>query len=1272
MEVQHVELDFVKIKKKECTANNRTYDIQVYPDFVYAGVKDIVCKGGAMYAFWTGTEWSTFKDDLIMAVDGITTAEVNRLRAKYPEKIIIGLLMNDAETKIMQKFEQYCKSMQQSNVIFNDHIMFEDDEMKREDYATNQLSYSPEKGETPAFDEMFNLLYEPKELEKIMWFAGALLTNNMANIQKFMFLYGGKGSGKGTVIKVFKMLFHGYHSPIDLRTLTSDGPFATAQVREVPLLIDEDSDISKISKDTNLLKLTAHEPITVNVKYKDTYETIFNGLLITASNQRFQVRNVDSGITRRAVVVEPTSVTHESGEYFRLIELIKFELPHIAQRCIDLFVEKGAFYYENYMDVDMAEATDHIYSFVRENAFQLGNEVTLARASELYKLYLEDIGFDTKGYKRKIKSELQRYYRNFYSRTRNDAGDSVRNLFVGFKEELVFPEGRPVSENQAPLIELGSYPEVFLEYAKDYPAQLTTKDGTPKQKWDDVLTTLKDIPQEELHFVKVPMNHIVIDFDLKDETGEKSLDLNLEAASKFPKTYSEVSKSGQGIHLHYTYGGDVAQLALEYSDGIEIKKFVGGSSLRRKYTKSNNEKISHISAGLPYKEREGVKVYDNLEEIVWNEKKIRTSVIGNLEKKYHSATKPSIDFIAHILKEAEESGVKYDIRDLKQKVITFAMGSTNNKEYCLKVVKGMNFTTIDNEEDATNLQKGGRIIPKEDLYFYDVEVYPNLFVIVYKKYGEEAIALVNPSPEKVEEVMRLPLVGFNNRRYDNHILYGAMLGKDNMELYKQSQTIVNGQPGGFYSGAYELSYVDIYEYATKKQSLKKWEIDLGIKHDEMEIPWDQPVADDMVDRVVEYCKNDVNATEDVFKATESDFDARIILAELSGLNPNATTQQHAAKIIFGDDPRPQEKFVYTDLATEFPGYKYEFGKSSYLGEDPSEGGYVYSEPGVYDNVVLLDIVSMHPTSAINLNIFGPYTKKFQELKDARVLVKHRKFEEAGKMLGGVLKPYLKEETADALAYALKIVINIVYGMTSAKFPNPFKDPNNIDNIVAKRGALFMIKLKQDLQAMGAKVCHVKTDSIKLVNPTKEQIDYAYKMAEEFKYEFEHEATYSRMALVNKSVYIAQYGWADKESKIGKWEATGAQFAMPYVYKTLFSKEELVDEDFFISKQVKSALYLGDQFIGKVANIYASKTGYNCTRFNGEKHDAVTGTKGHLWKLASDFSGTDDIDMTYYNKLNEDAINAIKKVGDVDKVIDKETLEKYSIDQICISDDDLPF
>ena len=57
----------------------------------------------------------------------------------------------------------------------------------------------------------------------------------------------------------------------------------------------------------------------------------------------------------------------------------------------------------------------------------------------------------------------------------------------------------------------------------------------------------------KLHYVKVPENHIVIDFDIKDESGKKSFEKNFIAASKWPATYAELSKSEAGIHLHYIY-----------------------------------------------------------------------------------------------------------------------------------------------------------------------------------------------------------------------------------------------------------------------------------------------------------------------------------------------------------------------------------------------------------------------------------------------------------------------------------------------------------------------------------------------------------------------------------------------------------------------------------------------------------------------------------------------------------------------------------------------
>lgn len=1257
-------MDFYSIVAKSF-GQRAKQDYTIAPEFNYL-TDDLVCKGGAMYAYWYDGLWRTSYTDLIRIIDKEVIDYTNEFKNKHHDRDVTMKLMSTHSTSVMENFQKYCKNMPESDVEFNTKILFSDQTPTREDYSTTQLSYTPSPGETPAFDEMFNLLYAPEELEKILWFIGAALTNKMSKIQKFLFLYGGKGSGKGTIINVFKMLFEGYYSGIDLHKLTGNSEFATAGVRETQLLIDDDSDLSAIKDDTNLLKLTSHEPIMVNNKYQSTYTVTFKGLLVAASNQRFKVRNIDSGITRRAVVAEPTDKTHNYETYMTLMERMHFELPHIAQKAIDVFNKRGAGYYQDYVPFDMMESTDLFFSFMREHARALGDRCTLKTAAELYRAYLLDFDYDTSGYKKKVKTELKRYYRTFVDQKKID-GVVVKNVYEGLKWEDIFPgEAKPdfdSGDSEEELIAyfgLGEMESAFDEAARTYPAQYTNSEGHPKLKWDQVETALQDVNTRELHYVRVPMNHIVIDFDMKNEDGEKDLSLNLKAAKKFPETYTELSKSGNGVHLHYIYDGEVEKLAALYDEDIEIKVFKGKSSLRRKLSLCNDKGIVHISTGLPEKE-ETLEVYKDIEVIAWNEHKMRTAIKGNLEKKYHASTRPSVDFIVKIFDDAVKAGVKYDLRDMRQDILAFASSSSNQAAYCIKAVSKIKFHTVE-EEDANEIQikAGQQFYAKEDLYFYDVEVLPNLFIIAWKRYGKEnpVVKWINPSREQVASLVEKPLVGFNNRRYDNHILYAALLGEDNQSLYRQSQRIINDKNAGsgMYSGAYELSYTDIYDYcnAGNKKSLKKWEVELGIKHDEFELPWDQPVPEDMWERAADYCGNDVEATEATFDATQADYNARRILSALSGLSMNSTTNQHTTAIIFEGKPRKEtmKELVYTDLSKMFPGYKYSFGKSTYRGEETGEGGYVYAEPGVYENVALLDVASMHPTSAIQMNMFGRYTKNFDDIMQARLCIKHEKYDEAAELFGGRLKEFLGDkEDAKALSDGLKTAINSVYGLTSASFENAFRHPKNNDNIVAKRGALFMVDLKNAVQERGYTVVHIKTDSIKISNADQGIIDFVFKFGEEYGYTFEHEATYSKFALVNKSTYVCQTGWNPKGKGIGEWSATGAQFQDPFVFKTLFTKEELVKEDYFVTKEVKNAsIYLGEKFIGRLASLYASLTGEEVFRVADEKKGSISGTKGHRWKLSKDWSGKEDLDMKYYNDLVEKAVAAIEKVGDPSIVI----------------------
>ncbi len=574
------------------------------------------------------------------------------------------------------------------------------------------------------------------------------------------------------------------------------------------------------------------------------------------------------------------------------------------------------------------------------------------------------------------------------------------------------------------------------------------------------------------------------------------------------------------------------------------------------------------------------------------------------------------------------------------------------------------------------------IFNPDKLVFFDVEVFPNLFVVNYKVQGEDVVTrLINPTVDQIRDLLTAKLVGFNCRKYDNHILYGWIQGLDNKGLYQLSQRIVKGDNKAFFKEAYNLSYTDVYDFASTKQSLKKWEIELGIHHQELGIPWDKPVPEDLWDKVAEYCDNDVIATEKVFDNLKGDFTARLILAELAGMTPNDTTNSLTTRIIFGNNKHPQGCFNYRDLSKvsgdgkpQFDGYSFSIDeegnpKSLYKGYEVGEGGFVYAKTGIYARTVTFDVASMHPSSIISENLFGDeYTSRFKEILDARICIKHKDFDKAKTMLNGVLTKYLDDESqAEALEHALKIAINSVYGLTCAGFENPFRDPRNKDNIVAKRGALFMINLKEEVEARGGEVIHIKTDSIKVVNPNKELADFIIEYGKRYGYIFEVEHIFEKICLVNDAVYVAKLA-ADDPKKPNKWTATGTQFKVPYIFKKLFTGEEITLDDMTEVKSVKSAIYLDMnenlsdeehdyQFVGKVGAfcpIKAGKGGGVLVRDNEKGgYGAVTGTKNYRWLEAETvrtFARENDIDKEYYDSLARKAIKTIESFGNAEDFI----------------------
>ena len=1277
-------MDFYQIKEKMQDRRNegdgpikKFKVLEVYPDFCPRRSNDLMIRGRAFYAIWDEAKqmWSTDESDVQRLVDQELDEYVAKRRKTWDGPIEVKRMISFA-SMCWRNYRTFVREMYDTYSQLDENLTFSNTPIKKKDYVSKTLPYPLEEGPINAYDELVGTLYDEEERRKLEWAIGAIVAGDAKYIQKFIVLYGEAGSGKSTFLNIVQKLFIGYYTSFEAKELAGNkNAFSTETFRDNPLVaIQHDGDLSRIEDNTKLNSIISHEEMTMNEKYKAAYTARSNAFLFMGTNKPVKITDAKSGIIRRLIDVRPSGKKFSPQRYHELTAQIDFELGAIAFHCLQVYKTLGINYYSAYRPIDMMYQTDVFFNFVEDSysIFSKQDGTNLAQAYEMYKTYCDEALVEFKLPKYKFREELKSYFKMFLDRTRTGDGKQVRSVYGGFLREKFNPGTndsiRIETVDQVTITDEISQLDIWL---KDSPAQYATPAGTPIEKWATVTTTLADLDTSQVHFVRPPENHIVIDFDLKGDDGQKSVEKNLEAAAKWPITYAEFSKSGAGIHLHYIYEGDVSRLSRIFADGIEIKVFSGNASLRRKFTKCNNSPLATLNSGLPLK---GEKMIDV--NSVQSEKKLRDIIKRNLNKEIHPGTKPSIDFIHKILEDAYSSGLKYDVTDMRPKILAFANNSTNQADYCIKLVQKMQFASDEPSESKEEYVS-------DELIFFDVEVFPNLFVVVWKKRGGNKVKWINPKPSQIEELMRFRLVGFNCRRYDNHILYACYIGYTNLQLFDLSQKIINGSRNAMFGEAYNISYTDVYDFSSKKQGLKRFQIELGIHHMELGLPWDEEVPEELWPKVADYCGNDVDATEAVFDDRKQDFIARLILADLSGLTPNDTTQMHTAKIIFGNDKRPQDKFVYPDLSEMFPGYKFENGKSTYKGRNPSEGGYVYAEPGMYTNVVVLDVASMHPSSILAMNAFGEYTSRYKELLDARLAIKHRDFEKARTLLGGLLNKYLDDpEQADDLAYALKIhALNIVYGLTSAKFDNKFRDPRNKDNIVAKRGALFMIDLQEAVQDRGFTVAHIKTDSIKIPNATQDIIDFVFDFGKKYGYTFEHEATFEKFCLVNDAVYIARYDDQGERTKGGKhageWTPTGTQFAHPYVFKMLFSHEPVEMEDLCEVKTVTSALYLDMnenladdeheyQFIGKAGAFYPilpGRGGGLLYREKDGKYYSAGGSKGYRWleaEVVRSLGKEDDVDMSYYIALLDDAVETISKYGDFEWFISNSE-ESTSVD-----------
>lgn len=574
-------LDFLMIS----TRPGKRGIIEIYPRFIIKKSSDLMIRGGDFYAVWVDDRglWSTDEQDAVDLIDRELDQYAEENRQRFDNNIRV-LHMWDAETGMIDSWHKYCqKQMKDQFHMLDEELIFANTKTGKRDYASKSLSYPLEPGETPAWEKLISTLYSPEERHKIEWCIGSIVTGASKRLQKFMVFYGAVGTGKSTIINVIQQLFDGYYTSFNAKDLgSSSNAFALEAFRSNPLVaIQHDGDLSRIEDNTRINSLVSHELMTVNEKFRSAYSNRFKAFLIMGTNKPVKITDAKSGIIRRLIDVSPTGDKVPPGEYRTLTKQIPFELGGIAYHCQEVYLEDPD-YYDDYIPISMLGASNDFYNFVVDSyhVFKREDGVSLKSAWEMYKTYCDDAKVLYPLSRMIFKEELRNYFREYEERFNMEDGTRVRSYYHGFRTEKFEEPASDEKEGAAsarntdcqPTIEFAEgISSVFDSCCTDCPAQYAGTEGTPQRKWERVRTKLSQLDTSQLHYVKLPENHIVIDFDIPDEQGNKSFERNLAEASKWPATYAEVSKSGCGIHLHYIYSGDVTRLSRIYDDHIEIK-----------------------------------------------------------------------------------------------------------------------------------------------------------------------------------------------------------------------------------------------------------------------------------------------------------------------------------------------------------------------------------------------------------------------------------------------------------------------------------------------------------------------------------------------------------------------------------------------------------------------------------------------------------------------------------------------------------------------------
>lgn len=170
-------------------------------------------------------------------------------------------------------------------------------------------------------------------------------------------------------------------------------------------------------------------------------------------------------------------------------------------------------------------------------------------------------------------------------------------------------------------------------------------------------------------------------------------------------------------------------------------------------------------------------------------------------------------------------------------------------------------------------------------------------------------------------------IGYNNRRYDQYIHKGILLGFDPKEV--NDWIIVDDKPGWQYSSLFnKIQMINFDTMLRSDTGLKSLEAFMGNDIRETSVPFDidRKLTQAEIDQTIFYCRHDVEQTIEVFLNRKEEFDAAMGLVKIFKLPLSymgKTGAQRVAKILGGKGLKFDDEFEFPIVPTlRLKKYKY--------------------------------------------------------------------------------------------------------------------------------------------------------------------------------------------------------------------------------------------------------------------------------------------------------------------------------------------------------------